>query len=175
MGDGLLLQHEAHIEALLFYILHPCPLRRQAAWCDDATRRVDSVHQYRDRSTTAGRVGRQYAVQLRWLGSHANGRKTSATRPQAPFCGAPPCRCDDGFVPPNVVAVSQSQLDVVILAYIPVFKRCHWIGGNLERSGNYPTLTQNEQLFRKAILSGNIVNHYHHTWVDSEGEQRWGR
>jgi hypothetical protein len=49
----------------------------------------------------------------------------------------------------------------------------HWVEVNLERSGNYPTLTQNEQLFRKAILSGNVVNHYHHTWVDGEGEQRW--
>jgi len=51
----------------------------------------------------------------------------------------------------------------------------HWVEVNLERSGKYPTLTQNEQLFRKAILSGNVVNHYHHTWVDGEGEQRWGR
>ena len=49
----------------------------------------------------------------------------------------------------------------------------HWIEVNLERSGNYPTLTQNEQLFRKAILSGNVVNHYHHTWVNGEGEQYW--
>jgi hypothetical protein len=46
---------------------------------------------------------------------------------------------------------------------------------NLERSGNYPTLTPYEQRFRKAILSGNVVNHYHHTWVNGEGEQRWNR
>ena len=51
----------------------------------------------------------------------------------------------------------------------------HWVEVNLERSGNYPTLTPNEQQFRDAILSGNVVNHYHHTWVDGEGEQRWGR
>ena len=51
----------------------------------------------------------------------------------------------------------------------------HWVEVNLERSGNYPTLTSNEQQFRKAILSGNVVNHYHHTWVDGEGEQRWNR
>ena len=51
----------------------------------------------------------------------------------------------------------------------------HWVVVNLERRGNYPTLTPNEQQFRKAILSGNLVNHYHHTWVDGEGEQRWGR
>ena len=51
----------------------------------------------------------------------------------------------------------------------------HWVEVNLERSGKYPTLTQNEQLFRRAILSDNVVNHYHHTWVDGEGDQRWGR
>ena len=51
----------------------------------------------------------------------------------------------------------------------------HWIEVNLERSGKYPTLTPNEQRFREAILSGNVRNHYHHTWVDGEGEQRWGR
>jgi hypothetical protein len=49
----------------------------------------------------------------------------------------------------------------------------HWVEVNLDQSGNYPTLTRNEKRFKKAIESGNVVNHYHHTWVDCEGEQRW--
>ena len=69
---------------------------------------MDSVHQCRDKSTTANRVERQYAVRLRWRGSHADGRKTSATRPQAPFREALRCRCADGFVPPNAVAIFPS-------------------------------------------------------------------
>ena len=49
----------------------------------------------------------------------------------------------------------------------------HWLEVNLDQSGNYPTLTRNEKRFKKAIESGNVVNHYHHTWVDGEGKQHW--
>jgi hypothetical protein len=43
----------------------------------------------------------------------------------------------------------------------------------LDRSGRYPTLTPNEQNFKQAVDSGNVVNHYHHTWVDGDGKQHW--
>ena len=49
----------------------------------------------------------------------------------------------------------------------------HWIEVNLDRSGRYPTLTPNEKRFKRSVDSGNVVNHYHHTWVDGNGEQQW--
>ena len=49
----------------------------------------------------------------------------------------------------------------------------HWVEVNLDQSGKYPTLTRNEKRFKKAIESGNVVNHYHHTWVDGNGKQHW--
>ena len=49
----------------------------------------------------------------------------------------------------------------------------HWIEVNLDRSGRYPTLTPNEQNFKQAVDSDNVVNHYHHTWVDGKGKQHW--
>ena len=77
--------------------------------------------------------------------------------------------------PMNAVTQMRYGCDYLSYEWKDGVLHLHWVEVNLERSGNYPTLTQNEQLFRKAILSGNVVNHYHHTWVDGEGEQRWGR
>ena len=41
------------------------------------------------------------------------------------------------------------------------------------QSGRYPTLTPNEQKYIRAVESGNVVNHYHHTWIDGKGKQHW--
>ena len=49
----------------------------------------------------------------------------------------------------------------------------HWVEVNLDQSGNYPTLTPNEKRFKRAVDSDNVVNHYHHTWVDGKGKQHW--
>ena len=77
--------------------------------------------------------------------------------------------------PMNAVTQMRYGCDYLSYEWKDDVLHLHWVEVNLERSGNYPTLTPNEQQFREAILSGNVVNHYHHTWVDSEGEQRWGR
>ena len=49
----------------------------------------------------------------------------------------------------------------------------HWIEINLERRKKYPGLTRNELRFKKAIENGNLVNHYHNTWVDGKGKHHW--
>jgi len=77
--------------------------------------------------------------------------------------------------PMNAVTQMRYGCDYLSYEWKGEVLHLHWVEVNLERSGNYPTLTPYEQRFRKAILSGNVVNHYHHTWVDGEGEQRWGR
>ncbi|MDA8759247.1 hypothetical protein N9M83_03330 [Candidatus Poseidonia alphae] len=75
--------------------------------------------------------------------------------------------------PMNAVTQMRYGCDYLSYEWKEGVLHLHWVEVNLERSGKYPTLTQNEQLFRKAILSGNVVNHYHHTWVDGEGRQYW--
>jgi hypothetical protein len=77
--------------------------------------------------------------------------------------------------PMNFVTQMRYGCDYLSYGWKDGVLHLHWVEVNLERSGNYPTLTRNEKRFRKAILSGNVVNHYHHTWVDGEGEQRWDR
>ena len=49
----------------------------------------------------------------------------------------------------------------------------HWIEANLDRSGNYPTFTPTEKRFQDAIRSDRVVNHYHHTWINQNGDQHW--
>ena len=49
----------------------------------------------------------------------------------------------------------------------------HWIEANLNRRKGYPGLTRNENRFKRAIENNRIVNHYHHMWVDDDGEQHW--
>ena len=75
--------------------------------------------------------------------------------------------------PMNAVTQMRYGCDYLSYEWKDGVLHLHWIEVNLERSGNYPTLTPNEQQFRKAIISGNVVNHYHHTWVDGEGRQYW--
>ena len=75
--------------------------------------------------------------------------------------------------PMNAVTQMRYGCDYLSYEWKDDVLHLHWVEVNLERSGNYPTLTPNEQQFRKAILSGNVINHYHHTWVDGEGEQHW--
>ncbi len=75
--------------------------------------------------------------------------------------------------PMNAVTQMRYGCDYLSYEWKDDVLHLYWVEVNLERSGNYPTLTPNEQRFRKAILSGNVINHYHHTWVDGEGEQRW--
>ena len=45
--------------------------------------------------------------------------------------------------------------------------------GNLNRKKRYPSLTRNEIRFKRAIENNQITNHYHHLWVDDDGEQHW--
>jgi hypothetical protein len=49
----------------------------------------------------------------------------------------------------------------------------HWIEINLERRNKYPGLTRNELRFKRAVEDGNVVNHYHNTWVDGKGQHHW--
>ena len=77
--------------------------------------------------------------------------------------------------PMNAVTQMRYGCDYLSYEWKDGVLHLHWIEVNLERSGKYPTLTPNEQRFREAILSGNVRNHYHHTWVDGKGEQRWER
>jgi len=77
--------------------------------------------------------------------------------------------------PMNAVTQMRYGCDYLSYEWKDGVLHLHWVEVNLERSGNYPTLTPNEQRFRKAILSGNVINHYHHTWVDGEGRQVWKR
>jgi len=71
--------------------------------------------------------------------------------------------------------VTQLRYGCDFLAYewIGNILHLHWIEANIERNNSYPTLTKIQRRFRDAIRNRKVVNHYHHKWVDGEGNHHW--
>ena len=63
--------------------------------------------------------------------------------------------------------------DFLVHEWIGNILHLHWIEANIERNNSYPTLTKIQRRFRDAIQNGKVVNHYHHKWVDGEGNHHW--
>ncbi len=79
------------------------------------------------------------------------------------------------LLPMNIVTQMRYGCDYLSYEWKGKELHLHWIEVNLDRSGRYPTLTPNEQKYKRAVESGNVVNHYHHTWIDGKGKQHWDR
>ena len=77
------------------------------------------------------------------------------------------------LLPMNIVTQMRYGCDCLSYEWKGKELHLHWIEVNLDRSGRYPTLTPNEQKYKRAVESGNVVNHYHHTWIDGKGKQHW--
>jgi hypothetical protein len=77
------------------------------------------------------------------------------------------------LLPMNIVTQMRYGCDYLSYEWKGKELHLHWIEVNLDRSGRYPTLTPNEQKYKRAVESGNVVNHYHHTWIDGKGKQHW--